>query len=252
MTARASPAAPEAPWALALEGVGLDSPEGAPILRGIDLAVARGGRLAVVGPSGAGKTSLLRLCNRLDEPTAGVVQVLGRPLAEWPVRELRRQVGLVVQEPRLLGLTVRDNLELPWRLRGAAPDESRLREVMERLALPAELLARHEDALSVGQRQRVALARALVVPPAVLLLDEPTSGADPRTAERVLQTLLRLNGEAGLTLVMATHRLEEARRLGGRLAVLLEGRIRDQGSVEEVLAGRRPADVEAFLHHAPG
>ncbi|HXV76036.1 MAG TPA: ATP-binding cassette domain-containing protein, partial [Candidatus Polarisedimenticolaceae bacterium] len=180
------------------------------LLDGVDLALGRGEVLHIVGPSGAGKSSLIRLINRLDEPSGGRIEVLGRPLADWRVRELRRRVAMVFQESTLLGMSVRDNLTLPFELAREVPDDldRRIDGWLERTELDREVLERDATALSVGQKQRVALARALIGEPEMLLMDEPTSGLDPRTAARLLDRVSELCRERRLTLVMVTHRLE--------------------------------------------
>ena len=204
-------------------------PDGRPVelLRGVDLSVDRGQMLSIVGPSGSGKSTLVRLLNRLDEPTAGSVEVLGRPIDAWPMRQLRRTVALVFQESNLLGLDVRANLRLPFDLRRDVPDDfdARAAAALQRAGLEQDMLDRHPDQLSVGQKQRVALARALVTRPQVLVLDEPTSALDPRTADEMLDRVMDLRRDNGLTIVMVSHRLAEARRMGGRLAVIIDGRI---------------------------
>ncbi|HKI97412.1 MAG TPA: ATP-binding cassette domain-containing protein [bacterium] len=244
------PAAP----AFELRGLGRCLPDGRALLEGVHLSVARGGILTIAGPSGAGKSTLIRLLNRLDEPSAGELRVLGRPIADWPVRELRRRVSMVFQEPSLLGLSVRENLTLPFRLQGAMPPDldARIAEVLVAADLSHDLLERDADGLSVGQKQRVALARGLIARPEVLLLDEPTAALDPATAERLLSGLARLNRSAGLTLVMTSHRFGEVRRLGGRLAVLMGGRLMAEGPVAELLARPPTDEVGAFLQEPGG
>lgn len=243
----------EAGPAFALRGVGRRLPDGRALLQDVHLRVARGGILTIAGPSGAGKSTLIRLLNRLDESTSGTLEVLGRPVADWPVAELRRRVAMVFQEPTLLGLSVRENLTLPFRLRGALPPdlEARIAEALQAAELDADLLGRDADALSVGQKQRVALARSLIGQPQVLLLDEPTASLDPATAARLLTGLAGLNRSAGLTLVMTSHRFGEVRLLGGRLAVLMDGRLAAEGPVAELLAHPPTPEVAAFLRE-PG
>jgi ABC-type methionine transport system ATPase subunit len=233
-----------------MRGVGRQLPGGGKVLlEGIDLTVGRGGITSLVGPSGAGKSTLLRLVNRLDEAGTGSIAVLGRALADWPVRELRRKAAMVFQEPSLLGLTVRENLALPFRLGNGLPEDfaSRVAWALERAELPSELLERDAGALSVGQRQRAALARSLISGPELLLLDEPTAGLDMRTAERLLDGLVALNREEGLTLILATHRLEEVRQIGGRLAVLMDGRLEGEGETDGLLKHPPNAAVADFL-----
>jgi UDP-glucose/iron transport system ATP-binding protein len=236
-----------------LRGVGRALPDGRALLADVHLSVARGGVLTIAGPSGAGKSTLIRLLNRLDYPSTGELRVLGRPCGGWPVRELRRRVAMVFQEPTLLGLTVRENLLLPFRLRGALPPglDARIEAALAAAELSGELLSRDADGLSVGQKQRVALARALIAQPEALLLDEPTAALDPGTAERMLEGLARLNRETGLTLVMTSHRFGEVRLLGGRLAVLMAGRLVAEGPVPELLDHPPTPELAAFLHE-PG
>jgi ABC-type methionine transport system ATPase subunit len=224
------------------------------LLDGIDLELSRGGVLHIAGPSGAGKSSLIRLINRLDEATAGTVEVLGRPLGDWPIGDLRRRVSMVFQESSLLGLSVRENLKLPFELVHRIPDDldARIDEMLTLAELDREFLERDASQLSVGQKQRVALARALIGGPEILLMDEPTSGLDPRTARRLLDRVGTVCRVRGLTLVMVTHRLEEAQRMGGRLAVVIDGRIAAEGEVDAVI--ERPANeaVRDFLTREDG
>jgi ABC-type methionine transport system ATPase subunit len=222
------------------------------LLDGVDLTLERGGLLHVVGPSGSGKSSLIRLINRLDEPTAGRLEVLGRPIDQWPVRLLRRRVGMAFQEPSLLGLTVRENLRLPFDLNRSMPADlaERIDKLLEQTGLSRELLDRDETRLSVGQKQRVALARALIVEPELLLLDEPTASLDPRSAERLLDNISAIRDERTLSLVMVTHRLQEARRLGGSMAVLIDGRIVARGAVDSLIADP-PEAARLFLAEDP-
>jgi D-methionine transport system ATP-binding protein len=235
--------------------VGDESAPGARVrlLDGIDLDVARGRLLHVVGPSGAGKSTLVRLINRLDDATQGSVEVLGRPVADWPVRQLRRQVAMAFQEASLLGLTVRENLRLPFVLSGGTPGdlEPRIAATLALAGLDAAWLDRDASRLSVGQKQRVALARAMIGEPQILLLDEPTSGLDPRTAEQLLDSVESIRERSGLTVIMVTHRLEEARRVGGDLAVLIAGRIEALGEVDAVIEQTENGRVREFLTGDP-
>jgi len=219
------------------------------LLDGVDLEVTRGGLLHLVGPSGAGKSTLVRLINRMDESSAGSIEVLGRPIASWPVRELRQRVAMAFQESSLLGMSVRENLRLRFDLCGDLPSDvdQRMGGVLELVGLGAEVLERDASQISVGQKQRVALGRALIGEPEVLLLDEPTSGLDPRLAEQLLDRLTSIRRERGLTMVMVTHRFEEARRMGGDMAVMIGGRIEAYGSVEAVIGQTANERVRQFL-----
>jgi D-methionine transport system ATP-binding protein len=228
-----------------------DLRDGAPVrlLDGIDLEVPRGGLLHVVGPSGAGKSTLVRLINRMDEVTAGSLEVLGRPIASWPVRELRRRVAMAFQEASLLGMSVQQNLQLPFDLCGERPSDldERMAGVLDLVGLGTDLLERDASRLSVGQKQRVALGRALIGEPDVLLLDEPTSGLDPRLAEQLLDHLSAIRRKRELTMVMVTHRFEEARRMGGEMAVMIDSRLEASGPVESVIGQPASERVRRFL-----
>ena len=198
-------------------------------LCGIDLDLPRREVVALVGPSGAGKTSLLRLLNRLDDPTKGSVTFDGAPIDRVPVRELRRRVAFVFQAPVMFAGTVRDNLETAKSL-GAANGRSPTADESIRLAgLDESFLDRDADRMSGGERQRVSLARALMTAPDVLLLDEPTSALDPEVAEQLMVTVRRLADGASVTIVMVTHRLAEARFASTHTVLLEAGRVIEVG-----------------------
>lgn len=222
------------------------------LVDGVSFGVEPGETVCLIGPSGSGKTSLLRLLNRLDEPTGGDLEIEGRPLAQWDARALRRHVGLVFQDSTLLGLTVHENLELPFRLAGEVErlDERRAREVLDLVELPQDFMTRREGELSGGQKQRVALARALIRPPRVLLLDEPTSGLDAPLARRMLDTLKRIQRETGLTMLIATHRLEEVRHMEGRVFLFEQGRLIDDCPAAKLFSEQCSPQARVFLEAA--
>lgn len=219
------------------------------LLADVNFSLNVGQRLHLVGPSGAGKSTLVRLINRLDEPTVGAVHVMGQRITDWPVRELRKQVGMVFQEPSLVGLDVGGNLRLPFELTGQVPEdiESRMQGALELAGLEMDLLDRRADQLSVGQKQRVTLARALIAEPRILVLDEPTSSLDPQTACGLLDRVAEAAERRDLTLIMVTHRLSEAKRLGGHLGVLMAGQLRALGQVSTVLGDSGDREVAQFL-----
>lgn len=197
----------------------------ADLLREISFEVFRGDRVAIVGSSGAGKTLLLRLLNRLSDPTGGTIYLNNQDLTHIPVIQLRRQVVLVLQESKLLGMTVQKALEYPLVLRGLPKKliQQRVGEWVERLRIPSEWLARTELQLSVGQRQWVAIARALILQPDLLLLDEPTSALDVGQSEFLIRILLDLNQQNQTTILMANHQLEMAAQFCDRVLHLHEG-----------------------------
>lgn len=198
-----------------------------PILQDLSFSVQAGDRLALVGASGSGKTSLLRLLNRLSDATSGTIYWQGQDIRQVPVVTLRQQIPLVLQESKLLGMTVQDAIAYPLQLRGLQSREiqQRLDTWIDRLQIPLDWLDRTELQLSLGQRQWVAIARALVLEPKVLLLDEPTSALDAGRAEQLMQLLITLAKERSLTILMANHQLSLARAFSSRVIHLQAGQL---------------------------
>jgi len=226
---------------------------GATLLAEVDLTLPGGAWTALVGPSGSGKTTLLRLLNRLGEPSAGSVSWAGQALSSYDVRALRRQVGMVVQQPRLTQGSVRHSLELPLRLGAidAAQSRERLPWACDVAQLAQSMLEREVAALSGGERQRVALARALMLAPQALLLDEPTSALDRETARKLVAALERLRTERGTTLVAVTHRIDEVAAFAGLCVVLDRGRVAEQGPPAQVMTNPRTAVARELLGSSP-
>lgn len=200
---------------------------GATILNQMSLEVQAGDRLAIVGPSGAGKTSLLRLLNRLIDPTQGAIYFEGRHYENIPVLELRQQVTLVLQECKLLGMSVGDAIRYPLVLRGMKAPEIKRRVVywLEQLNVPSEWLDRTEVQLSLGERQLVGLCRALAIQPKILLLDEPTSALDAGRSASVLRRLRQLAQTEQTTIVMVNHQLDLAEEFCTRVVYLERGNL---------------------------
>jgi ABC-type methionine transport system ATPase subunit len=203
-------------------------------LRDIDLDIPAGEVVALVGPSGAGKTSLVRLLNRLDDPVSGTIAYRGAPIDSLFVRELRRRVAFVFQTPVMFAGTVADNLALARDLALATshaptlaiPDPA---EALRRAGVDPAFATRDAQSLSGGERQRVSIARALMTAPDTLLLDEPTSALDPEVADRILATIRSLAETMQLTVVMVTHRLEEARTVSTHTVFMEAGTVIESG-----------------------
>jgi putative ABC transport system ATP-binding protein len=191
------------------------------------------GATTIVGPSGCGKSTLLRLLNRLADPSSGTLAYRQRALTEYDPLQLRREVSLVPQLPALLNGTATDNLEYAARLAGVDGD---LHRFLEHAGLPASIGDRDVSQLSVGEQQRVMLARALAQSPRVLLLDEPTAALDEASRDAVEQTLQRLCRQLEISLVVVSHDLDQARRLGDWVLRIEAGRVRRCGPVEQVIA----------------
>ncbi|MEO1400582.1 MAG: ATP-binding cassette domain-containing protein [Cyanobacteria bacterium J06635_1] len=206
------------------------------ILSDLSFDIVAGSFVGVVGASGAGKTTLLRLVNRLVEPSQGQILWQGQSLASLPVVPLRRQMGLVLQDSKLLGMSVEAALCYPALLRGQSPGQAKQQMLpwLDRLKIPRDWLPRSEVELSMGQRQRVAIARALIAEPKLLLLDEPTSAQDIGSAEFLLTQLQQLTQQQQLTIVMANHQLDLVAPVVTQVLHLQAGRLRSDQSTSRV------------------
>jgi len=224
--------------------------EGREVLRGVDFSVGRGETVALIGPTGAGKSTLLRLLGLLEVPTAGEIIFTGHRVSGVGRERLsvRRRIGFVLQKPVLFNATVYDNVAqgLRWRGEKEPAVRGKVMSALERLGLSG-LERRNARTLSGGEAQRVALARALVLEPEVLLLDEPTANLDPVSLSLVESLISSPAREYGAAVVIATHDLAQGQRLADRMAVLLEGRIVQEGRPEEVFAFPESRDVARLV-----
>jgi phosphonate transport system ATP-binding protein len=218
---------------------------GKPVLRGINLTIAAQDVTAIIGPSGTGKSTLLRCINRLVEPTQGEIRLNGEdlvPLKGRALRLARRRIGMVFQEYNLVErLSVMENVLSgrlgyvsfwrAWLRRYAEEDIARAFELLEAVGLP-EQATRRADALSGGQRQRVGIARALMQRPELLLADEPTSSLDPRTAIEIMELMTGLSTSARVPLIVNIHNVDLARRFAQRIIGMAGGEIVFDGPPE--------------------
>ncbi len=200
----------------------------------ITVRVQKGEILAVVGPSGSGKSSFLRLLNRLDEPTSGTVYLEGRDYRQIPPQELRRRVGLVTQTPYLFPGTIADNLRFGPRQQGKNLPEETITFLLDQIGL-ADRANSDVANLSGGEAQRVSLARAIANSPAVLLMDEPTSALDEEAKEEVEALILQIVQQNALTCLIVSHDLAQAARIASRVMMVKAGRLEKIGSVTEVI-----------------
>ncbi len=199
----------------------------------VSVKVHSGELLAIAGSSGAGKSSFLRLLNRLDEPTSGAVSFEGVDYRQIAPRDLRRKVGMVMQRPFLFPGTVADNVRFgPWQRGEVLPDETVDRLLLQ-VGLP-DFASRNVANLSGGEAQRVSLARALANSPKVLLLDEPTSALDDESKAGIEMLIQKIMRETRLTCVMVTHDVAQAARMAGRVMFLDRGRMVRIGTAAEV------------------
>ena len=208
-------------------------------LHGIDLAIQRGEVFGIIGRSGAGKSSLIRTINRLEQPSTGRVLIDQVDIGEFDedrLVTLRRRIGMIFQHFNLMSAkTVWQNVELPLKVAGVPKEkrEQKVRELLELVGLQEKHKA-YPAQLSGGQKQRVGIARALVHDPAILLCDEATSALDPETTQSILGLLREINQRLGLTIVLITHEMAVIRDICDRVVVLEHGRIVEQGPVWEV------------------
>ncbi|TDB84826.1 ATP-binding cassette domain-containing protein, partial [Micromonospora fluostatini] len=224
-----------------LEGIRKRYPDGTEAVRELSLEIAAGELVVLIGPSGCGKSTVLRMINRLIEPSGGRILLGDTDVTHADPVELRRRIGYVIQNVGLFPhQTVATNVGTVPRLLGWPRERTRRRvdELLDVVGLdPAQFGRRYPHELSGGQRQRVGVARALAADPVVLLMDEPFSAVDPIVRTRLQEEFLRLQAEVRKTIVLVTHDLDEAVRLGDRIAVLSEGGRLEQYDTPAALLG---------------
>ena len=230
-------------------GVGFALPNGRSLLADLNLEVKQGETLVLLGRSGSGKTTTMKLINRLIDPTSGRLEVEGRPTIEWDPIRLRRRIGYVIQEIGLFPhLSVEENIGVVPRLEGweAERIKTRARELLDLVGLDPVLFAgRYPRELSGGQRQRVGVARALAADPPIILLDEPFGALDPITRREIQQEFRTLQAKLHKTMVFVTHDIGEAFVLATRIALLKDGRMILLGPPTELLESGHP-EARAF------
>jgi osmoprotectant transport system ATP-binding protein len=235
--------------AIQFRDVSFALPTGKALLAHLNLQVARGETLVLLGRSGSGKTTTMRLINRLIDPTSGQVIIDGKPTVDWDPIRLRRRIGYVIQEIGLFPhLTIEQNIGVVPRLEGWEPERirQRARQLLTLVGLDADRFAeRFPRELSGGQRQRIGVARALAADPPVILLDEPFGALDPITRRDIQQEFKTLQQELGKTMVFVTHDIAEAFVLGDRVGLLKDGEMVLLGIPSELLRSSHP-EARAF------
>jgi D-methionine transport system ATP-binding protein len=198
-----------------------------PLLTDISFSLLAGECITVTGITGAGKSTLFRLLNRLSEPSSGQILLNGVEYRSIPPTTLRRQIMLVSQEPKLLRLKVRETLAYPLQLQAVNAEEikQRIVSVTEQFEIPADWFDRNESQLSAGQKQIVSIARGVITQPQILLLDEPIANLDPTTAERILTTIANICRSQQIGIIIVNHQLELAAKFSDRLLYLQDGKL---------------------------
>ena len=221
------------------------------VIEDLNLHIDKGEIVVLIGESGCGKTTTLRMLNRLNEPTSGTVMINGEDYTKISKIELRRQLGYVIQKVGLMPhLTVGKNIEIIPELKGWDKKKRKERafELLELVDLPPkDYYERYPHELSGGQQQRIGVARALAVNPDIILMDEPFSALDPITREQLQKELLKLQDELEKTIVFVTHDMDEALKIGDRIAVMKDGKILQYDTPEEILKNPANDFVEYFV-----
>ncbi|MBI5826017.1 MAG: ABC transporter ATP-binding protein [Chloroflexi bacterium] len=212
------------------------------------LEIRKGETLAVVGPNGAGKSTLLLTLADLLKPVRGEISFHNQPLREWDELEYRRKIAFVFQDPLLMDMSVADNIGLGLKFRGVHKETAKEQVIKWSKAMGVDsLLNRRAGQLSGGEAQRVSLARAFVLDPELLLMDEPFSAVDPQTRAQLLKDLSKVLAQNHRTTIFVTHNLKEAAQFGDRVAVVIDGELKQVGKAKQIK--EKPADksVQGFL-----
>ncbi len=208
------------------------------VVNHVSLTISEGEILVILGSSGCGKTTTLKMINRLIEPTSGSIEIEGKDIRTYNVVNLRRSIGYVFQRGGLFPhMTVAENISIVLRLnkRPKAEREARAIELLKLINLPTDFADRFISELSGGQQQRIGVARALANDPKILLMDEPFGALDSITRSALQEEILRLNTELRKTIVFVTHDIFEALRIADRIVVMHQGRIEQVGTKAEIL-----------------
>jgi tungstate transport system ATP-binding protein len=220
------------------------------ILKTINLKILKGEIFTLIGPSGSGKTTLLRLINLLDTPTTGKIVFDGTDTTENEKERLsvRRRMGMVFQKPAVLNTTVAENVAFGLKFRGVEESQvdKRVHSALDLVGLP-DFSRRRAITLSGGEMQRVSIARAMVTEPDVLLLDEPTANLDPVSSEIIENLILRINKELHTTIILSTHDMIQGQRLADRIGVIMDGRIVQVGTTNDIFYQPAGKDIARFV-----
>lgn len=223
-----------------------------PVLKDVSFEINRGDLFVLVGPSGSGKTTLLKMFNRLTVPTDGDVYYQGKKIKDYDLQQLRLKTGYVLQESSLFpNLNIQDNIAIQLEQQGVDKEQRhhRAQELLRAVEMDPQIHAhRMPNELSGGEQQRVGIIRALAAKPKVILMDEPFSALDPVVRHQLQDLVLKLQKQTHTTIIFVTHDMQEALRLGTKIAVLKDGILQQVGKPQEII--NRPATefVKEFFH----
>ncbi|MFV0555699.1 MAG: betaine/proline/choline family ABC transporter ATP-binding protein [Lactovum sp.] len=222
-----------------------------PVVKNLNLTINKGELIVLIGESGCGKSTTMQMINRLIEPTSGTININGKNVKEIDKNELRRSIGYVIQNVGLFPhYTIEENIAVVPELckKDKKETEEKVKSLMDMVGLDYETYAkRYPNELSGGQQQRIGVARALANDPEIILMDEPFSALDPLTREQLQDELLTLNDELGKTIIFVTHDMDEAIKIGTKIAIMQEGQIIQYDSPEELLRNPKNEFVENFI-----
>lgn len=217
------------------------------ILKKISFALSRGDFLLILGPSGSGKSSLLRCLNRLETISSGTIFLEGQDTRSIDTVDLRRRIGMVFQTPALLPGTVRKNISLSSRLHKRAFKDADGESLAQQVGLAMDFIDRPVETLSVGEQQRVALAQTLANHPQVLMLDEPTSALDPTAVLTIERLIQAINRDLKTAILWVTHDVAQAVRFNARTLILMDGEILAEGNIRELVASCNNETLSRFF-----
>lgn len=220
------------------------------VLHGVDFEIPKGKLVSIIGSSGCGKTTMLKMINRLVPMTSGTISINGKDILETPPVELRKQIGYVIQQTGLFPhMTIEENIALPMLLHkwSSADIDARIKELLNLVSLPKDMLKRFPPELSGGQQQRVGVARAFSTNPDIILMDEPFSALDPITRNNLQEELNDLQKELLKTIVFVTHDMDEAIKISDAICLMRNGSIEQFATPEELLKNPANDFVETFI-----